>query len=183
MIRHGKPKVINNNFFEARLSRDGIRQAKEFPMTKSLPVPQKIFSSPYNRTVDTSKALSETLGIEYEIKDFLKEWNLQSLNLLDPEFTEETKKGWADHSVKVRGGESLEDLCKRAYEGILNLVTALKVQNVVLVTHGTLTEMVCAKISGREPKEENVTGMEFLDYAILEYRDNQLSLIKDISFA
>jgi len=181
LIRHAKPKVINNNYFEARLSQDGVRQVKEFAVKEKLPSPDWIFSSPYNRTVDTSKTLSDVFHVRFEIKDFLREWNLQSLSLADPEYSAETQKGWTDYNQKVQGGESLSELGERAYNGMITLASTHKGEILFLVSHGTLIEVVCAMAGKRKADESHVTNMNFLDYAIFEFRQNDLHLVRDIA--
>jgi len=72
-IRHGKPKIVDNKFYEAHLSDEGLRQAEQLARSGDLPGPDVVFSSPYNRAIDTAKALCEVLELDFEVKDFLKE--------------------------------------------------------------------------------------------------------------
>ena len=139
-----------------------------------------VFSSPYNRAIDTAKALCEILKLDFEVKDFLKEWNLQSLNLLDPEYTLETQRGWMDHKMRVQGGESLDEVRKRAYEGTMRITSAITAETVYFVTHGTLMEMLCSKIGNRQAMQSNVETIGFLDYAAFEFEDGRLRLIRDV---
>ncbi len=180
-IRHGKPRVIDNNFYQSRLSSEGIRQVKQFALSGLLPRPDLVFSSPYNRAVDTAKAITETFQISFKIKDFLKEWNLQSLNLLDPEYTIETNRGWTDWKLRVKGDESLEEVKERAYKGTMPIISKNKNANTIyFVSHGTVIDMLCSSVSGRQAIPSDIENMKFLDYAIFEYRNESLSLIKDI---
>jgi len=179
-IRHGKPKVLNNNFYEAHLSEEALGQAKQLALSEKLTKPDRVFSSPYNRTVDTARALCEVFQVSFELKDFLREWNLQSLNLMDPEYTIQTEKGWADDKIRVQGGESLDEVRKRAYEGTMQVASKVTGNTVFLVSHGTLMEMLCSKVSGRQAERRNVETMRFLEYAEFEFKDGALKLIKDI---
>lgn len=77
LVRHGKPKIIDGNFYECNLSKESIQETKDFAFSGNIPKPDLIFSSPYNRTVDTAKAFSEYFSIDFQIVDGLKEWNLQ----------------------------------------------------------------------------------------------------------
>ena len=179
-IRHGKPKVLNNNFYESHLSEEALGQAKQLALSGKLTRPDRVFSSPYNRTVDTAKALCEVFKVSLELKDFLREWNLQSLNLLDPEYTIQTEQGWADHKIRVRGGESLDEVRQRAYEGLLQIASTVKGNTIFFVSHGTLMEMLCSELSGRQAERSNVESMKFLEYALFEFKDGALKLVKDI---
>ena len=125
-------------------------------------------------------ALCQAFNTSFEVMDFLKEWNLQSLNLQDPEFTLQTENGWRDQKFRVAGDESLEDVRKRAYEGLMKIATSLNVNSVVLVTHGTLMEMLCSLVAGRPAQRGNIESVKFLEYAILEFNDKSFKVIKDI---
>ena len=179
-IRHGKPKVIDGNFYQARLSDESYARARQLALSGSLIRPDRVFSSPYNRAMDTARALCEVYRIDFEVKAFLGEWHLQSLNLLDPEYTLETEKGWADHSVRVLGGESLDDLRKRVYDGTVEVASSSAADALFFVCHGTLMEMLCSRIKGRPAEKSNVEKMKFLEYALIEFKDGVLSLTRDI---
>jgi broad specificity phosphatase PhoE len=180
MIRHGKPKVVNNNFYEARLSEEGRQKAMQLALSGQLPTPDVVLSSPYIRAVDTATAICNALGVGFEIREFLKEWNLQSLNLLDPEYTTESVRGWAEPDRRVKGGESLSNLEGRAIEGILLAAGMAKEGQVIyLITHGTLIEVVCARVRGRPASRSNVEEMEFLRHAELRFDGRSLALSED----
>ena len=180
-IRHGKPKVVNSNYYEAHLAEEGVREARRLAQSNELPKPEAIFTSPYNRAMETAKVFGEVHGVGWEVRDFLKEWNVQSLNLQDPEFGDEIRRGWTDQEVKVNGGESLKDLLERAYEGTMQIASRETGQVVCLVTHGTLMEMMCSKTMGRPAALRNVENMKFLDYAVFEYKDGKLRIKKDVA--
>jgi broad specificity phosphatase PhoE len=179
-IRHGKPKVVNNNFYEAHLSDEALTQARQLALSGNLTKPDRIFSSPYNRAMDTARALSEIFKVSFEVKDFLREWNLQSLNLLEPEYTVQTERGWMDHSMRVQGGESLDELRRRAYDGTMELVSSMTANTVFFVCHGTLMEMLCSHIGVRQAELSIVEKMRFLEFALFDFKDEALRLVKDI---
>lgn len=179
-IRHGKPTVLNNNFYEAHLSEEAFTQARQWALSGTLTKPDRVFLSPYNRAMDTARALCEVFKVNFEVKDFLREWDLQSLNLLDPDYTIQTEKGWTDHRLRVQGGESLDEVKKRAYDGIMEVVTSVTANAVFFVCHGTLMEMLCSKIGDRAAERITVERMKFLEYCLFEFRDGVLELKKDI---
>jgi 2,3-bisphosphoglycerate-dependent phosphoglycerate mutase len=180
LIRHGKPKILNNNFYEAHLSEEAITQVRQLVLSGKLIKPDRVFSSPYNRAIDTAMALCDIFKVDFEVKDFLREWDLQSLNLLDPEYTIQTEKGWANYKLRVQGGESLDEVSNRAYNGIMEIAASAQVNTIFFVCHGTLMEMLCSKIGGREADRSTIERMKFLEYALFEFRDGVLKLKKDI---
>jgi 2,3-bisphosphoglycerate-dependent phosphoglycerate mutase len=179
LIRHGKPKVLNNSFYEAHLSEEAIIQVRQLALSGKLQKPDRVFSSPYNRAIDTTRAICDVFKVDFEVKDFLREWDLQSLNLLDPEYSVQTENGWADDKLRVQGGESLEEVRQRAYDGIMETASSVTVNTIFFVCHGTLMEMLCSKIGRRDADRSNVESMKFLEYALFEFRDGVLRLKKD----
>ena len=180
-IRHAKPKIINGEFFRCRLSDEGIRMTKDLASSGKLPKPDLILSSPYYRAIDTAKVFSEVFRMDFSVADFLMEWNLQSLNLPDPEYSHEELKGWGDLHARVRGDESLHDVQKRIYEGaVAEISKHPDLDNIFFICHGTVIDMLCTLVSGRQARLSDIKGMKHLDYAVLEYHSNKIELIKDI---
>ena len=181
LIRHGRTKVDSLDFFGSRLSKNGKEEIFDLISAKILPKPDKIISSPFERAKDTAAAFAQHFGIPFEIRDFLKEWNLQTLNLPDKEYEIEEKKGWKDQAVKVKGEESLMDVEKRAVEGIMTLAKVNQFCDIIyMISHGTLIDLFCCTFSKREPKLKDIKRMKYLDHAIFELVDSKLVMIKDI---
>jgi len=180
LIRHGKPEIINGNFYECHLGEDGINETRDFASSGEIPKPDLIFSSPYNRAIDTAKVFSDFFSVDFEILDCLKEWNLQSLNLQD-EYVEQENIGWNDHNRIVLGNESLNDVKNRLSKCINELVKKFRSSNIILlVSHGTVIDMFCSLIGKREAKISDIKNMKHLDYAIVEFENEKFKLIKDI---
>jgi|TARA_Y100000310_G_scaffold294185_1_gene324448 broad specificity phosphatase PhoE len=181
LIRHGKPEIIDGNFFECHLGNRGIQNTKDFVSLGKLPKPDLIFSSPYNRAIDTAKIFSEYFSVDFKILNGLKEWNLQSLDLLDKEYKEQEIIGWNDNNKVILGNESLNDVKKRILKCINNIVNKFdSVGNILIVAHGTIIDMFCSSISKRKVKISDIKNMKYLDYSIVEFKDGKFELIKDI---
>ena len=180
-VRHGKPKILNNEFYEARLSDEGAKRARQLARSGSVPRPDSVFSSPYKRARDTASEFCAVFGLGLEVREFLREWNLQSLNLPDPEYSLETQRGWEDRELRVQGGESLREVQERAYEGTMQIASSSAAESILFVSHGTLIEMLCARVGRRQPLQRNVEDMDFLAWAAFEFKDGALKLTKDAS--
>jgi broad specificity phosphatase PhoE len=181
LIRHGKPEIINNNFYECNLGKEGIDGVNKFLKEENLPKPNYIFSSTYNRAIDTAKTIANYYNTSFQTKDFLREWNLQSLNLDYDKYMPEEKKGWENMDVVVLGNESLNDLQNRMYKGINEIVSEHKdAKNLILVSHGTVIDMFCTQISNRKAEHEDIKKIGYAGCAIVEYKNNQYKLLKDI---
>ena len=83
--------------------------------------------------------------------------------------------------MRVQGGESLDDVQKRAYEGTMQIMSMITADIIYFVSHGTLIEMLCSRVSGRQAVQHNVEKMKFLDYAAFEFQDGALRLTRDVT--
>lgn len=180
LIRHSEPEIIDANFYECRLSEKGIKETKDFAQSGKIPKPHMVFSSSYNRAVDTAKVFSKHYSVELEILDDLKEWNLQSLNLQE-EYIEQENIGWSDHDKVVLGNESLNNVKYRVLNCVNELVRRFDSTDILLlVSHGTVINMLCSFIGKREAKISDIKNMNYLDYAVVSFEDGNFELIKDI---
>ncbi|MFH0978733.1 MAG: histidine phosphatase family protein [Candidatus Woesearchaeota archaeon] len=180
LIRHGKPKITDGDLYRCRLGEEGIINTRDLASSGKIPVPDLIFTSPYNRTIDTARVFSEFFSVKYEILDCLKEWNLQSLNLKE-DYAVQERLGWNDHDKVVFGNESLNNAKERILKCIKELVGKHKTQkNILLVSHGTVIDMFCSAISGREAKISDIRNSNHLDYAVVDFQSGKFNLIKDL---
>ena len=180
LIRHGKPKIVDNDFYRCHLSEEGINQTKKLATSGIIPKPSLKLSSPYNRAKDTAKAFCDVFEMGFTVKDFLKEWNLQSLNLQE-EYAEQEELGWKDQGKVVQGGESLNDVKDRITKGIEKLVKQFNLfENIMLVSHGTIIDMFCSSILGRNAELSDIKSMNYLEFAIIEFRDGIFTVVKDV---
>ncbi len=165
IIRHGKPVIKDNNFYESYV--EDLEPIKE--LKNKLPKPDIVYSSPYNRCIDTAKVFSK----DFKILNFLKEWNLQSLNLPDSEYFEQEQLGWNNFNKVVQGNESLNQAKERFTKGIKSLKQA---ETIFLISSGTVMNMFCSELAQRKPKIQDIQNMKYLAYAIV----NDMKLIKDL---
>jgi 2,3-bisphosphoglycerate-dependent phosphoglycerate mutase len=181
LVRHGKPEVIDGKFYESRLGEEGIKGAEEFISSGKIPKPDMIFASPFNRAKDTANVFAKYFSMSFQILENVREWDLQSLNLKDPEFSEIQRLGWENQDVVVKGGESLNDVKKRIVSCIEKLSKEKRNLNTIIIAaHGTVIDMFCSVVGKREAKQSDIKSMNFLDYAIAEHKNDKLNLLKDI---
>ncbi|MDP7115916.1 MAG: histidine phosphatase family protein [Candidatus Woesearchaeota archaeon] len=180
LIRHGPPKIVQGEYYHSHLSKEGELQTKKLAKSGKIPKPDRIYTSPYNRAIDTARIFSDQFNVDFVVKDCLKEWNLQSLNLQE-EYDEEERKGWEDHSVKVLGNESLDDVKKRIMACVQQLIEDNQdADTLLLVSHGTIIDMFCTKIADRAPVIADIKKSTHLDYTIVTFNSGKFILSKEI---
>lgn len=126
----------------AELTDTGTAQAQELAELLKEAEIKQIISSPYARAVQSIKPLAETLKLEIEMDERLKERVLSTANL--PNWFEQLKSTFNDHELKLEGGES----SKKASERISQVVTELEGSlsgNAAIVTHGNIMALLLSR--------------------------------------
>lgn len=146
LVRHGqtasnRDRIIQGCGSDSGLSQRGREQAER---TASLLGKQKIdtiYSSPLKRAVDTAQAIAQSCQLEVNVAPGLKEIDageLEGVSLdnmgeqhLDP--WREWMRG--NTSLPLPGGESLEELQRRAWREIERIMERHRDETVVVVSH------------------------------------------------
>ena len=94
---------------------------------------------------------------------------------------EEEKKGRKNHDVVVKGGESLNNAKERITNCIERIVKeCFDKKNVLIISHGTVIDLFCCQFSNREAEIGDIKNSNHLDYAIINYENEEFCIVKDI---
>jgi 2,3-bisphosphoglycerate-dependent phosphoglycerate mutase len=180
LVRHAEPEVIDGDFFGSGLSKRGIDATYSLARSGTIPRPDALYTSPFRRARETAAVFGDVFDLSPVSEAFLAEWNLQTQNLPGPEYVEQEATGWSDFDAIVRGNESLNQLRQRAEAGLRALAQRDGSATLLLVSHGTLIDVVSASLAGRTPSLADIHSMRHLDYAIVEHGGGRLQVLKDI---
>lgn len=165
MIRHGESIANVEKIFgdgRTKLSKKGIEQAlksKEYVQKLRF---NKVYSSPFDRAVDTMKLL----GLEGEIEEDIRELGFgilenKSYDTIYKEYPEKAKK-WAEDPIHytVPGGETIFEAYKRVERVLKRLIE--KDEDVLLVCHEGVIKMALSFVFDKPEyffkfKAENVS--------------------------
>ena len=103
---------------------------------KSIKV-NKIYSSPFERSIQTIKPISENKQIPIINVDDLHERVVGKKFESESDFFEFVKKQWDDFNYKEVNGESLYDTQKRNICFIEKIVKETNINDIIIGTHGT----------------------------------------------
>lgn len=134
-VRHAKSDFSIKDNLIRPLTEDGkndCKQVTEFLLKCNI---TKIFSSPYKRSIDTIKDLSDRLGLQINIIDDFRERKVGNEWIED--FDKFAKEQWNDFHYKLSNGESLYEVQKRNISAIQDILDKNKNENIVIGTHGT----------------------------------------------
>jgi len=132
-VRHGEKQL---GIEDPKLTKIGIKQAKQAGQYFSQFPINKIISSPSKRTVETAQYISQTLNLSYQTNSLLIErmnWNPK----LSPRdiFINEWILSTHNRDYKPKWGSSSRATGKRIAQLITNF-DLKKRQHIILVTHG-----------------------------------------------
>ncbi len=143
LVRHGETEANVRGCFadsgDIPLTEEGRFQSRELALRLTREFrPEVLVSSTFLRARQTSEIIADVLGIPTEAipgiqeRDFgsLKGHPYDRLGLRDPHWT-------------PAGGESVEDVRRRALAAIESLRDRFPEQQIVIVTHGAVIQAVC----------------------------------------
>jgi broad specificity phosphatase PhoE len=186
LIRHGETEFNRMGVFRGRFEVDlndlGLKQAGETGQALVGEGIQYILTSPLKRAVVTAQAISRILGIGYEIEEAfnninLGSWQGVSKNKVKEDYPDDWKK-WTtepEHLV-VPGGESVEDVKKRASARLREIVEA-RGGTFALVTHRSVIKVLAAYMLGVPAPYFWKFYVDNAAYSVFEYSGGEFMLL------
>ncbi len=157
LVRHGETDWNQLGRFQGQydtmLNRKGLAQAEATARAARGWELTALYSSPLSRTMQVAAEFTRQLGLPVNARDGLKELALGELEGVDGEEMRAAWpavfNAWRDHpeTLVMPGGESLEELQKRAWQVILDLEQAHRdADNLVLISHNFTIRVICGKL-------------------------------------
>ena len=155
LVRHGETKFNATGTFRGRadvpLNETGLRQAQLLGKYLSSEKIDVVYSSSLRRAVKTAEAIAAPQKLKVSVTEGLYEIDFgrwQSVSLAEvKEKYGEIYQDWLDtpEQVKIPGGESLEDVRKRALPFVQDAVVRCPEGKIVLVSHRVVCKvLICA---------------------------------------
>ena len=197
LARHGETvwnvEKIYRGRTDVKLDETGIKQAELLGKYLSNWELEAIYSSPLRRALDTANTISRYQKIGVHTTEALIDFDYGEWQSL-PE--QEAKRlyptlhnDWHNnpHKVRMPGGESLEDVRRRAIE-VVNSVLSKYQGNVVLVSHRVVNKVLICSLLGLDNSyfwniKQDVGGITIFDYAEGRFvltRHNDTSHLKEL---
>ncbi|MHC5598404.1 MAG: histidine phosphatase family protein [Nostoc sp.] len=154
-LRHGQTECSRNNSFcgsiDSELTPEGLEMAKAFASAYSSMDWTAIFCSPMRRTVLTAKPLCESIGMEPQFRDGLKEinyglWEGKTPEVISREYHDDYIRWSADPAWNApSGGEMAVTIASRAIQVIEEIKQNYNSGNVLVVSHkATIRTILCS---------------------------------------
>jgi probable phosphoglycerate mutase len=186
LVRHGETEFNRMGVFRGRFDVDlndvGLKQARETGEALAGEGIDLILTSPLKRAAVTAETVSKALGIGYEVDAAFNNINLGSWQGVPKkkvmeDFPEEWRR-WTtepEHLV-VPGGESVEDVKKRASLRLLDIVSARE-GAVAIVTHRSVIKVLAAFMLNVPPPYFWKFYTDNAAYCVFEHSGGEFTLI------
>jgi broad specificity phosphatase PhoE len=147
LVRHGETEANVRGCFadsdDIPLTDAGRTQSRDLALRLSREFrPEVLISSTFLRARQTSEIIGDLLGLETEAIPGIQERNFGCLRGQPYELL-----GLRDPRWSPEGGESLDDVRRRAIAAIESLRDRYPREEIVVVTHGAVIQAVCAQAS------------------------------------
>ena len=155
-LRHGQTAFSRDNIFsgcgsDPELTQAGLEMAKAFAAAYGTMKWSAIYTSPLKRTIATARPLCETLGMEPELRDDLKEisygkWEGLTVGDVERDYHADHVGFLADAAKNPpTGGESAIELARRGMRVVEEIKRCYGAGNVLVVSHkATIRALLCS---------------------------------------
>lgn len=178
------------------LSENGERIAKKLSECEEMQKIDVVFSSHYIRAISTAKYVAERNNLKININKQFGE-RIHGVDKWDNLPSDFGEKQFNDWDYKLENGESLNEVSKRMYNGLIDVLEKYSGKNILIVSHGMaftcLLSMFCELNFNNGPNR--LPGLYFNDKLIFDGKwsycktfklefdsDNKLINIENIKF-
>lgn len=144
VVRHGRTdsndKKIFNGRYDEDINQTGINQAIIARDKLANYDIDLIISSPMKRTLHTAQIIN-TKNINLILDEHFIERDMGELTLKNVK-DKDRKEYWKYNKSKYKGLESISEVQKRVFEGLDNIKNKYNDKNILIVTHGAVTQMI-----------------------------------------
>jgi len=158
LVRHGETtqnaeKRLSGNTNVAKLTKIGLEHAERLKEIFKDHKIDAIFSSPLERAMNTIKPLAESLGIEVQPKEELREFDFGTLDGKEEygEAEEASLKRRKDLDFRFPEGDSYNDVLKRVGK-FLNELTKESHKMIIIQGHGGVNRCVLSILMNSDHK-------------------------------
>jgi 2,3-bisphosphoglycerate-dependent phosphoglycerate mutase len=155
--------------FEANLTKQGSKQAKQLSDFFSKIKVDQIISSPFLRAIQSIEPTSNEKNIDIVLDERLSERKLSSIDL--PDWLKKLEATFEDMELKFDGGESSQEATNRAISVIDEIIKSEN-QITIIVTHGNLMSLIIKQFN-KEFGFKNWKSLSNPDIYLLKCKNNE----------
>jgi 2,3-bisphosphoglycerate-dependent phosphoglycerate mutase len=174
-IRHSVPDLSIKDDLLRPLTIDGINKANELvKLFENIQI-DKIYSSPYKRTLQTLEPISVYKNMNINIIEDFRERKISN-DWID-NFNEYCKNQWEDFSYKLENGESLSEVQFRNVQALNKILVENSGKIILIGTHGTALSTIINFYDNTYQYDEFMKIVGLMPY-IIKFEFNDKKYIK-----
>jgi len=183
LVRHGETELNRRDCFRgaspAKLNELGRRQAEEVGRALADLEPAAVLSSPMERAWETARALAAPHGLEPRAEAALRNIDLGAWNgRPKAEVQREEPARWRlwlerPEDLRVPGAETLSQVRRRAWAGIVALEEEFRGRTLLVVSHSTVLRPILAAALDLPPPWLWRFHLDHASYSILVRRPHR----------
>lgn len=186
LIRHSESvdDILNcyGGIADFELTEDGKNKVKEYSKKFKNYRVEKIYTSPYKRALNSAKILNESINVELEVVDGIREFNQYGVmsgvnkdlakDIFSHLLNMEQYKDFGYYNKKTfYGGEEIIDFDTRVKDAINEIINNSKEYNTIaIITHGGVYRSIFKNILNIDKK---IVGIEDLATTTINYIDGK----------
>ncbi|MDR0849914.1 MAG: histidine phosphatase family protein [Christensenellaceae bacterium] len=175
LIRHGETdfniaKIIKgqSKSIKTVFSERGLKQILTLSKFLKKNNIERIYGSDMKRVMETVISADKKLNVPFSFHKELRGLNMgmyQEIKIPIAEFLKqpEIQLALTDHSVCIKGGESINNLIERFMKFINYIICATPYKNVAIITHGAAISNVYSKIAAKPYQDISYCKLEYLN--------------------
>lgn len=178
-IRHAQSNRFEKDDRTRPLTEEGMADTLKVTDALKNSGIKHIISSPYVRTIQTVKNLSETLGIMIETDEDLRERNAGQWH--GDNFFDFIKQQWSDFNYHILDGECLADVQKRNISALNRIIEKYENEKIAIATHGTALSTIINYYYPEYNFESFIRMVDYMPYVVkMEFNDKNCVSFEEI---
>ncbi len=182
VVRHGQTDFNVQKRFQGHidttLNNNGIEQARRTASKFSGIKIDEILVSPLTRAKQTAQFISEVTGVAIKIEEGLIERCFGNMEgKMNSEKCNIQMLSDYDKNCNINNVETIQDLFKRIYSCMDNIIDKYSNKNIVLVTHGCVTQAIECYFNGI-PEDRDVLALALKNCEIKKYNIEKRSKVR-----
>lgn len=133
-VRHAETDYTVRDDIKRPLTKKGIEDTKRVTRVLADKGISRVYSSPFQRSVDTIKDFADSCKLEITTDEKFRERNVGTWV---EDFEAFSISQWGDFDYKLEGGECLREVQERNIAALFEVINLNKGKNIAIATHGT----------------------------------------------
>lgn len=150
------------------------RQLSKFFIDKQI---KQIYSSPFQRTIDTVKPTADQLALAIQTVDYFSE---RRVGEWVADFDSFSQSQWLDFDYKHLNGESLNDVKNRVYPAFKGVLKEIE-HPIIICGHGTALSVLFHTLTAGSFGYSDFQKMKMPDLYHLTFKQEELLTFKNIA--